>query len=232
MNQSQRDFQHNHTDYIPTLFQIVMDTWKMSRIEHKHHGSAWLAETVEPFHVKTVAIDDIIDNKVKPNIDYSSEGPNIDKLFLVKVDTQGYEPEVMKGMKESIKEQKIDYLIVEYWPKGIDFIFNATEAERCEKPAGILQSLWESGYSLYAMPILSHPDAPKEGKEYLKSDRGRMINYKNFMEHCKFFYEVEDKNPSEDYKMGYWSDILAVSPHARLPSKPMTELGTLVQSNL
>jgi hypothetical protein len=208
-----------------------MDMWTMTKKEPEQHGKAWLASKIEPFLVKTVSVDDIIDNKVKPTVDYSEgEGKKVDKMFLVKIDTQGYEPEVLKGMKKSISEHKIDFIITEYWPKGMDFMHNATDEERCDISSGILKSLSDSGYILFAMPITHHPNAPKAGKEYVRPKYGYRVNFDDFKEHCEFFYKVEEKYPSEDYKMGYWTDILAVSPEARLPEEPKTELGRLVQA--
>ena len=139
-----------------------MDMWTMTKKEPEQHGKAWLASKIEPFLVKTVSVDDIIDNKVKPTVDYSEgEGKKVDKMFLVKIDTQGYEPEVLKGMKKSISEHKIDFIITEYWPKGMDFMHGVKNEERCEKPAQMLKFLLDSGYILFAMPIVGHPKAPK-----------------------------------------------------------------------
>ncbi len=206
----------------------------MKRKEPEKHGKAWLASKIEPFLVKTIAVDDIIHNSVKPTLDYreDKEDYKVDKMFLVKVDTQGYEPEVLTGMQKSIKEHKIDFLITEYWPKGIDLMQNVTADKRCEKPSQILQYLSDSGYILFALPIIGHPKAPKKAKNYVKIDRGGRINYDDFKAHCEFFYEVEEKNPSDDYHMGYWSDILAVSPSARLPESPVSELGRIVSDIL
>jgi hypothetical protein len=210
-----------------------MDMWTMTRKEPEQHGKAWLASKIEPFLVKTVSVDDIIENKVKPTVDYSEgEGKKVDKMFLVKIDTQGYEPEVLKGMKKSISEHKIDFIITEYWPKGMDFMHGVKNEERCEKPAQMLKFLLDSGYILFAMPIVGHPKAPKAAKNYVKRDRGGRINFDDLKEHCEFFYEVEEKNPSEDYKMGYWTDILAVSPAARLPEEQVSELGRIVHEIL
>ena len=80
--------------------------------------------------VKSVAIDDIIDQKIKPTIDYSTTSATttsatsdqgktemdggdraLDRLFLLKVDTQGFEPLVFSGLKKSLMNRKIDQSI-------------------------------------------------------------------------------------------------------------------------
>ena len=48
--------------------------------------------------------------------------------------------------------------------------------------------------------------------------------YDNFETNCNWYYELEKRFPDSDYKMGYWSDVLAVSPDVII-SDPVTELG-------
>jgi hypothetical protein len=67
-------------------------------------------DNVPAVNVKSVAIDDIIQNKVGPTIDYAesnsrSADGKIDKLFLLKVDKQGHEPSVFSGLRHAVKEE-------------------------------------------------------------------------------------------------------------------------------
>ena len=203
----------------------------MSRVEDVVHGEQWMAQRIEPFLLKTVAIDDIMDNKITPTIDFGT-GELINHVYLAKIETQGYEPEVIKGMEKAIVGNKIDFIMMEFWPKGIDFMEDVADADRCKKPVALLQKLIDNGYTLYALPISGYFGAPKSANSYIKPDHGGIVNYNDLNEYCKFFYEIEEKNPSEDYKMGYFSEVLAVSPNARLPYDPITELGQMVQENM
>ena len=208
----------------------AIDIWHMEK----------LADAQQPAHeskvtVKSVAIDDIIaDNIVEPTNDYAGRGKNnrIDNMFLVKVDTQGFEPAVFSGLTKSIAEHKIDFLITEYWPKGIDFMNDMTD--KCVKPVAMLEMLASNGYTLFAMANVSHPSSsvPKEAKHWLNDSRINNIPYHDLKAHCMFYYDVERRFPSEEYSMGYWTDILAVSPTARLPKVPVSELGQLVKPHL
>jgi len=209
----------------------AIDVWKMEK----------LANAEQPKHeqkvtVKSVAIDDIIiaNKPVEPTEDYTGkvESNGINKMFLVKVDTQGFEPSVFSGLKNSIANHLVDYVITEYWPKGIDFMNDMTE--KCVKPVEILEMLASNGYKLFAMPNVAHPssEVPKEAKHYLNDGRINKIPYHDLKLHCMFYYEVERMFPSEKYKMGYWTDILAVSPKARLPKVPVSELGNLLKPHL
>jgi len=208
----------------------AIDIWKMEK-EPEDPKSQSKATVV---NVKSVAIDDIIDNKVEPTHDFSGNGKDnkIDKLYLLKVDVQGFEPLVFSGLMRSIEKHKIDFLVLEYWPKGIDFMMDAEE--KCVKPVQILQTLIENGYELYATQLVSHPRAPEAARDVLrKTNRGEAnrIIFSDLMEHCKFFYKIEEIAPSDDYKMGYWTDFLAVSPEARFPQNPKTPMRSLMRKN-
>ena len=207
-----------------------LNIWKMEKTKETQTGMTEVT-------VKSVAIDDIIDNKVDPTNDYAGKGSEekahqqqLDKMFLLKVDTQGFEPSVFSGLTKSIEGHKIDFIITEYWPKGIN-LMNDAEGE-CVKPVEMLKLLAENGYTLYPKTNISHPKAPEDARMILNDPEKNWIRYDDIVEHCKFFFDVERKFPSDEYKMGYWTDILAVAPNARLPKVPLTDLGVLLQNNL
>ena len=60
--------------------------------------------------IPSVKLDDIIFGKVKPTevkgLESGNNPPDIDEYWALKVDTQGFEPQVFAGLKESIKQQK------------------------------------------------------------------------------------------------------------------------------
>lgn len=41
-------------------------------------------------------------------------------VHLLKVDTQGFEPYVFSGLARSILFAVVDYIIFEFWPRGMD----------------------------------------------------------------------------------------------------------------
>jgi len=193
--------------------------------------------------VQSVAIDDIIYNKIGPTKDYHGLLPRaeatrrIDKVFLLKIDTQGFEPNVFLGLKKAIKEQKIDFIMTEYWPKGIDFMNDSMgPQEKCTKPVEILQLLYDSGYKLYALILQSHPKAPSKARKILNRINNDGIEYpmNNLMAHCMWFYTIERDNPpnttigEENYQMGYWTDVLAVAPAVTIPT-PMLKYSNCIR---
>jgi FkbM family methyltransferase len=109
-----------------------IDMWNMKRGETPDD---WPEEKRgEIIKVPSIQLDDIIyDHKIKP---FKSEGLNeeeeenspigFDKVYALKIDTQGYEPSVFAGLKKSIRAHKIKYIMTEYWPKGKIYCFDST----------------------------------------------------------------------------------------------------------
>ncbi len=213
--------------------------------------------------LKSVAIDDIIDNSIDPTIDYASIidqkttsisrnvdasssstslSDNIDQLFLLKIDTEGHEPIVFSGLHQSIRNNKIDFILMKYWPKGIDFINDTMGSEtECQSSVEIIKLMYDAGYTLYTIQVSSHPRAPMNGARLaiIKHNREGEIQtpLHNAMEHCRWFYDLE-RNPKyhddddDEYKMGYWTDILAVAPSATLGEAPVSASGKIIAEHL
>ena len=56
---------------------------------------------------------------------------------LIKIDTQGFELEVLAGASETLKHT--EFLIVEFWPAGL---------RACgHKPSDLVEALWAAGFS-------------------------------------------------------------------------------------
>jgi hypothetical protein len=103
--------------------------------------------------------------------------------------------------------------------------------------------LLQYGYTIYALPPSTHPRAPTEAKQYIKTNYFHSdmlllhttagsnndphndepatspednivvpIQQTSIESFCQWFYHVETLYPSNEYKMGYWADILAVAP--------------------
>jgi FkbM family methyltransferase len=72
------------------------------------------------------------------------------EVFLLKVDTQGFEPTVFSGLSESLQQHKVKYVLFEYWPRGMDFL--AGKKDQCIG-AKLLQDFADMGYTLYAFGV-------------------------------------------------------------------------------
>ena len=82
-------------------------------------------------NVKTIRLDDlIIENE-------------IDQIDLIKIDVQGYEPKVIRGMQKIITSSKKIILLTEFWPKGI--------IDAGENPYEFLEMLRNFGFLLYEL---------------------------------------------------------------------------------
>jgi len=67
----------------------------------------------------------------------------IDKVDLIKIDVQGYEPRVIAGLRETITASPNLTLLTEFWPQGID--------EAGEDANEFLQTLRELGLTLHEL---------------------------------------------------------------------------------
>lgn len=177
-------------------------------------------ETVE---VPSVKLDDLIQDFLTS---YQ------ERVFVAKIDTQGYEPHVFAGLSESVfTKKRVEYILFEYWPKGMDLLASTGEAgsdhTKACLAADLLERLQKAGYTLYALPNTSHPRAPWKAKQALKNELPPMNNVRD---NCEWYYQLEERFPS-DYKMGYWSDILAVSPYATMVANPQTSTGRALKAS-
>ena len=67
----------------------------------------------------------------------------INQVDLIKIDVQGYEPKVIRGMKNIIKTSNKIILLTEFWPKGI--------VDAGENPIDFLKMLRSLDFSLYEL---------------------------------------------------------------------------------
>eukprot|EP00559_Dactyliosolen_fragilissimus_P003291 CAMPEP_0184872808 /NCGR_PEP_ID=MMETSP0580-20130426/41495_1 /TAXON_ID=1118495 /ORGANISM="Dactyliosolen fragilissimus" /LENGTH=330 /DNA_ID=CAMNT_0027375651 /DNA_START=228 /DNA_END=1220 /DNA_ORIENTATION=- len=154
----------------------------------------------------------------------------VNNVFVAKIDTQGFEPKVFTGMKESIQTHKIQYILFEYWPKAMDLFFaekGLDDPNKCTASVEILDMLISAGYKLYALHVAAHPkQVIASGKS--SSDlriKAKTIPLDNFHDHCLFLREtLEEYFPSDDCQMGFWTDFLAVAPGVELYTKRLASL--------
>lgn len=180
------------------------DMWNMTRTNAtmtKRQKNDKMAKG-DIVQVPQIRLDDIVVQGTTPlRNDDDDNG-----VFLLKVDTQGFEPFVFAGLSESLRQQKIKFILTEFWPRGMDL--HAGQENACVA-AELLSKLHQAGYILYPLSVAAHPKAPRG---YPKMADQRPLH--DFRAHCQWYFDLETLMPSQNYKAGYWSDILAVSSHA------------------
>jgi len=180
-------------------------------------------------HIQSIRMDSFFNNELKPDHGLSLVKDIDDNIFAAKIDTQGFEPKVFEGMKETITKLKIQYILTEFWPKGINLMNDYTE--KCEEALQYLYMLHDAGYTLYAAPIMSHHKAP--GYQFIKVLTNRKSRpFEDLKQDCLGMYNLEEQFPDETYHMGYWTDVIAVSPHAQLPRDPKSIFGRIIKESI
>ncbi|KAL3924215.1 MAG: hypothetical protein SGILL_001178 [Bacillariaceae sp.] len=176
-----------------------VDMWKMETIS----TSKELTGNSEIIQVPSQRLDSSLATLPEP-------------IFLLKIDTQGFEPQVFAGLTHVLSSpNKPRFVLTEFWPRGMDVIAGKTNRE-CIGVSQVLQIMVNHGYRLYVLPVESHPKAPIF-RNLAKMQKTRPLD--DVHKYCQWFYDLEDKHPSEEYKMGYWTDFLAVSADGELPQE-------------
>lgn len=191
---------------------IQFDIWNM-KAGKEPKGQDRIENLVK---IPSMKIDDIVFGKVNPidarALESGSIPPDIDNYWALKVDTQGFEPQVFAGLKESIKQRKFKYIMTEYWPNGIGLL-NNSEDKKCELAVDMISTIAAAGYKIYALPLQGHPKGkPREVNQALNDWLARPLN--NLAADCQFILDIEMRFPNPEYHMGFWTDYLAVAPGA------------------
>lgn len=144
--------------------------------------------------VKTIALDDVI-KELQP---YES-------VYMLKIDVQGHEAHVFKGLKNSLKAGKIRNILFEYWVDALDVTSNKPIGT-CSGVNDILMPLVNAGFVLFDMKVVWHPNAKTDG---IGVDRNSAyFRPLDFKKNCEWYVEKGRNTPN--YTMGYWTDVLAV----------------------
>mmetsp|Transcript_65193 Transcript_65193/g.108314 ORF Transcript_65193/g.108314 Transcript_65193/m.108314 type:complete len:345 (-) Transcript_65193:109-1143(-) len=167
-------------------------------------------------NVKTVAIDDVIERLPEPDAG----------VYMIKIDTQGAESRVFRGLQRSLAVHRVQYVIFEFWPNALDLMAGAGDihvasSNNCSG-ARILQLLDQHDYSLFDLGVMSKGANQPHKNSYEGAER--FVRPLHFHEACDWYrqqgrmrdgveagddvYHNPKKNP------GFWTDILAVAPAA------------------
>jgi len=188
--------------------------------------------------VKTVTVDQILHGEVTPDFIYHDEvsklqhsllhrGTN-ERIFAAKIDVQGFEPKVFQGMKKLIQNRKIDIILTEFWPRGINTMNGYPQ--NCDEAIQYLLLMSNAGYTFYATHFQSHPK--EEGyKQMLKYGYRKGAPFHDLKLHCLEMYKLERLFPEPDghNPIGKWTDYLAVSPDVSLAPIATTRLGSAIE---
>ena len=147
-----------------------------------------------------------------------------DGAFLIKVDVQGFEPEIFRGLSESIANHKVQYMLLEYWPRGMDRMASSPDANKFQVSVQLLKELADAGYTLFQLKVQYHPGEPWGNRTNRVAHSHGEYPPAELVEHCQWFYDMEEQLPFA-YHHGYWTDIFAVAPGSMIPENPLTTTG-------
>lgn len=189
------------------------DIWNMKEGEEPEDFPEY--KKTKMVQIQSLKLDDIVMyNKAKPDqlsgLESGSNPPKVSKVFAMKIDTQGYEPQVFAGLKQSIRNQKIEYIMTEYWPKGMA-LYDKRPA--CEIAVPMLETLIEAGYKLFALPLAVHGSINDKAVRSALSDWKRRPLH-DIKADCQYLFDLEKEFVNENYHLGYWTDVLAIAPFA------------------
>ena len=161
------------------------DVWHMKPGESKFVPKEKQTKMIQ---VPSMKLDDLI------HFHSTEKEIPIDEVYAAKIDTQGFEPKVFQGLEESIKNHKIQYLITEYWPKGMALMNNRTDT--CDLAMETLHPMIAAGYTIYALPLVAHASIKAP---YLKNWSERPFD--DIKADCEYLLDLENRYPLEDYHM-------------------------------
>jgi FkbM family methyltransferase len=186
-----------------------IDNWQMTRMTDASLASvSEAAAASNGTLVESIQLDDII----------KKQG----QVFLAKIDTQGFEPAVFAGLEDSLRHQKLTFILFEFWPRGSDFLNN--KDGQCIA-AEVLKKLSHYNYRLFSLETLGVDSFIGQNYKPFRNTRPLL----GFQAHCQWYYDLEQLGGTENYPMGYWSDILAVAPHAeQVLGEPVSNIGKVI----
>lgn len=145
----------------------------------KQHG---MGGTV---HVPSLTLDSILTAR------------NISHVYLVKIDVQGFELEVLRGLIGALREQRVLYVLLEFWPRGMHQ--HGLDAH------DVLQLLHGHGYTLFDSRALrlggDASSVPLTACNTFQRPVGLRTNVDWYL-HNDARYRAN---------FGYWTDMLAVA---------------------
>eukprot|EP00816_Leptocylindrus_hargravesii_P004167 CAMPEP_0196805028 /NCGR_PEP_ID=MMETSP1362-20130617/4758_1 /TAXON_ID=163516 /ORGANISM="Leptocylindrus danicus, Strain CCMP1856" /LENGTH=352 /DNA_ID=CAMNT_0042177693 /DNA_START=264 /DNA_END=1319 /DNA_ORIENTATION=- len=175
------------------------------------------SHTTNIVRVKTATLDSFFAGEVEPDVKMQPPSSGTGgKIFAAKIDVQGFEPKVFEGMRKSISERKVHFILTEHDPMALDEVNGFTE--KCTEALNHIRMMHDAGYMIYALKLETHPKFEKAQKALGTKGIQRDRPFDDLEKDCLNMYQLQDKYYEEpDYKFHIWSDLLAVSPDAPWP---------------
>ena len=125
---------------------------------------------------------------------------------MIKIDTQGYEPQVFRGLEKTLARAAAEHILSEYWPSGMELLrTNEQDSQNCLGTQMILAL--DSNYSIMDMSFMAHPGNSKtQEREFSHERKHRPVELDKL---CNWFLNRSKWFSNEEHSFGYWTDILA-----------------------
>ena len=94
-------------------------------------------------------------------LDQSLASIGIEQAFFVKIDVQGHEAHVLKGLSRSLSRHAFDYVMFEWWPSAMDQPEHRLPGAECTG-AEALRQVARAGYALFELQVKSRHYAETE----------------------------------------------------------------------
>lgn len=167
---------------------------RLRRGKHKRSGSAARTCSRKPpwaaARVPSLTLDSMLDAR------------NISHVYIVKVDVQGFELEVLRGMVRALREQRVLYVLFEFWPRGI--------RQHGLDAHDLLRLLNQHGYTLFDTAALrlgtEGSNKPLNAASTFRRPVGLRAN-------TEWYFENDARYMAN---FGYWTDVLAVACGAQI----------------
>ena len=122
---------------------------------------------------------------------------NISHVYLVKIDVQGFELEVLRGLVGALREQRVLYVLLEFWPRGMHQ--HGLDAH------DVLQLLHGHGYTLFDSRALRLGGDASAVPLTAANTFQRPVGLRTNVD----WYLNNDARYRANF--GYWTDMLAVA---------------------
>jgi FkbM family methyltransferase len=130
-------------------------------------------------------------------VDKLLEDRNVQWIYVLKIDTQGFDLFVLQGLERILQQKRVLYIITEFWPTGLRGTHGRDAAE-------ILYLLSKYGYTIFDSRTLylrnnCCPTAIPTGEDFTRPTI-------NAYQYSAWFEERDQKHGD---KFGTWTDLLA-----------------------
>ena len=138
--------------------------------------------------VSTNTLDDLILNAQK-------EWVNNAPIYFLKIDTQGHDVAVIQGASKLLKQHRIQFLVMEYWPIATKNTINIPITTG-------MKILKQSGYSVFDLELQSPGNPPSREKQWLHRPLSFHENEQWFLD-----YSIQTGD-----QFGRGADVFAMAP--------------------